>query len=292
MQVHDLWKNKVAGAFKVLRAFVALCCPIPGLCGATLEDVRYLVPLQTYKAQIAADLGAQGRIFLEKSRDGIWTERVQVFESYLGVAMMHGPDVNSKMKTCARLLADPHFAANDYWSDEWETLLNEFRARRSVFEPVIQPGGSEELDDLIVDLCKKSWKAWEERNTTDNVSMDAVSQLTTIKDAICPLTSSTGADLQRAICARLSTLKHQTTEVLFTGACQKFEGHPSMKEIEVFCRDVENAPGIGGTAQACNGRVDGCYDPLVAPGTCDLHAAHRCQALVLCSWSRRDHVWV
>ena len=251
-QVHEDVKTAIAGAAHICRAFIALCCPIPLLCGATLEDVRYLCPLHAYKAQISCDLGAVGRIFLERVRETIWTTRVEKFEKYLAASMLHGPAMETLTTFFSGALKDPNVKEDGYWnSDIKASFVSYTKQIKNWMPPTLQQGATADIDFFVVKTAVASWKAWEQEHMSQKeASSDKILQVRIINDALTYVNTETGLATQRAITARLGTLRSQSAETLFQETLAECEQNPSFQCIRNLLKALTSKPELLSTQES------------------------------------------
>ena len=169
------WAASIAEpVIKAFRGIVALCCPLPGLHGCGLNDVKYLFPeVKNQSPPIAVELLRVGKVLVNevKGQSGVgksmwpmWRER---YYEHAGVEATKGPELMNLYDEADAVLATHVELQTDSSTDSRQMVIlrgqkvavvQKYVSKHMSFG-VLRPGATAELQDLLLQFMEDDWDA-------------------------------------------------------------------------------------------------------------------------------------
>ena len=226
-------------AVSIMRAIVALVSPVPGLHGAKLRDVKYLIP-DGKTSTMARDLGMVGAIMFNQARtQPIWETRKMNYIKAAGAECSQGALLREMMAK-AREYATPveDGAAGQIATNDKMDLLKQYRETKDTFSE-LRAGAECSLEFDLVDIMKRDWDACKhDEELLGNMASQYVETLKIMR-------VDGASQLQQDISDAMSQVQFASSAKAFDVALEAFVSNPSEDRLKQVVNAGEGVQGGG-----------------------------------------------
>ena len=135
---------------KIIRGFIALISPIPGVHGSSLADVQFISSEPGTVPGVIAEFPITGRLIASKLRKEPWVSMASEYRKYVGPTQTHG----DAFHRCAEAVESlsKHASIPEEKLELWETTLSTVAADLPTWRESLRTGATDGLEKGVAKL--------------------------------------------------------------------------------------------------------------------------------------------
>jgi hypothetical protein len=222
----------------IMRGIVAICCPTPGLHGASLKDVEYLIP-EAKTSPMLNSISKVGRILLNHVKtDKLWTARKESYISVAGAEATHGRKVAKATCTAKEVVYNGDGLSAEHLQQKKDGLLTMFVKEHPSWQTALRPQATDQLQELVMKIVEADWRAAK----ADNKCM--VGSLGVWVSVLQTMTLPESRALLQTIEERLQQMQFESAAAALQEVAKEFSASPSLSLCPSFLQSIKAASSL------------------------------------------------